>query len=100
MDGKVGIAERQQQGLQQRQGRKSLERGKMWKQIVAAESFKFAHACKAHLLLAEIAKKRLSSDFWLKGLEWIVAGSVDQSPAKVGVNIDIQQNTGSKYTSL
>ena len=73
----------------------------MWKQIVAAEHFKLPHARKAHLLqLLQKMQKMLCSNFWLKGLEWILAGSADHS-AKLGVNIDIQQHTAvSKYTFL
>ena len=74
---------------------------KMWKRIVAAEHFELPHARKAHLLqLLQKMQKMLCSNFWLKGLEWILAGSADHS-AKLGVNIDIQQHTAvSKYTFL
>ena len=47
---------------------------KMWQRIVVVENSKLAHACKAHKM-----QKRLRSDFWSELLEWMLAGSGNQS---------------------
>ena len=66
---------------------------KMWQRIVVVENVKLAHACIAHTCCWHRMQQKVCSDFWSKGVEWILAGSGDQSSAKLEGNIDIQQHT-------